>query len=221
MQAVDSLLSTEGVVIVESSYLYKMIDNMVFDWIYHEHLSYLSAVPLEAFLKGYDMHLIHIQEMLTKGGSLRYYFARSGSEWRIDTSVQKIFESELTKKQLRSTFQEYAEKIGNERERIRNYLKVYDGEKVVGYGASATSTTLISHFDLHEYFDYLVDDNPGKIGTYSPGHQIPVYSSEKLRQDPPDVLVILAWRFKNEIMRKIEDLPCKVVVPLPRFYEVR
>lgn len=92
---------------------------------------------------------------------------------------------------------------------------------MVGYGASATSTTLISHFDLHEHLTYLVDDNPSKHGTYSPGYHIPVHASEKLRQVPPHVVIILAWRFKDEILNKIKELPCKVVVPLPEFEEIQ
>ena len=92
---------------------------------------------------------------------------------------------------------------------------------MVGYGASATSTTLISHFGLHLHLDYLVDDNAGKINTYSPGYHVPVYASDKLKHDPPDILIILAWRFKNEILSKIENLPCKVVVPLPEFKIIR
>jgi hypothetical protein len=157
----------------------------------------------------------------TKGGSLRYYCARSGSEWTVDASVEKILRSELSGEELRTTFQQYSESIENQKMRMHNYLQTFDGKKVVGYGASATSTTLISHFGLHDHLNYLVDDNPGKIDTYSPGYHIPVYSPEKISQDPPDVLIILAWRFKDEILSKIEDLPCKVVVPLPEFKEVR
>ena len=221
MQAVDVLLSQDGVLVIESSYLYKMIGKMVFDFIYHEHISYLSATPLEVFMKSIDMHLIHIQEVPTKGGSLRYYCARSGSEWTVDASVEKILRSELSGEELRTIFQQYSESIENQKMRMHNYLQTFDGKKVVGYGASATSTTLISHFGLHDHLNYLVDDNPGKIDTYSPGYHIPVYSPEKISQDPPDVLIILAWRFKDEILSKIEALPCKVVVPLPEFKEVR
>jgi 2-polyprenyl-3-methyl-5-hydroxy-6-metoxy-1,4-benzoquinol methylase len=221
MQAADVLLSQDGVLVIESSYLYKMIKKMVFDFIYHEHISYLSATPLEAFMKSIDMHVIHIQEVPTKGGSLRYYCARLGSEWAVDASVEKIMESEHSEKQLRTVFQQYSESIENQKMKLRSYLQAFDGKKVVGYGASATSTTLISHFGLHEHLNYLVDDNPGKIDTYSPGYHIPVDSPEKLRQDPPDVLIILAWRFKDEILRKIEDLSCGVVLPLPQFYEVQ
>ena len=57
-----------------------------------------------------------------------------------------------------------------------------------------------------------------KINTYSPGYHIPVYSSKKLINDKPDVIVILAWRFKDEIIKKIDNIfHGIVIVPLPYF----
>jgi len=72
--------------------------------------------------------------------------------------------------------------------------------------------------NLHEYFSYLVDDNIDKIDTFSPGHNIPVFSSKKLIQDKPDVVVILAWRFKEPILKKIPKYFSGIIVtPLPSF----
>ena len=56
-----------------------------------------------------------------------------------------------------------------------------------------------------------------KINTYSPGYHIPVYSSKKLINDKPDVIVILAWRFKDEIIKKIENISTCAIIPLPHF----
>ena len=51
---------------------------------------------------------------------------------------------------------------------------------VIGYGASVSTTTLLHHFEIGNYLDYIVDDNPIKHGLYSPGYHLPVYSPEKL-----------------------------------------
>jgi ABC-type Fe3+-hydroxamate transport system substrate-binding protein len=99
-------------------------------------------------------------------------------------------------------------------------LSRYKKSKIVAYGASATSTTLISHFKLFNFIDYLVDDNPGKINTFSPGYHIPVYNSKKIATDKPDVIIILAWRYKKEILKKLKKNYYKnknIAVPLPKF----
>ena len=89
---------------------------------------------------------------------------------------------------------------------VKFFLEKNKGSKIVGYGASATSTTLISHFGLHEYLSYLVDDNVDKVNTFSPGYHIPVFDLNKVKNEKPDIIVILAWRFKEEILKKLSFL---------------
>ena len=65
-----------------------------------------------------------------------------------------------------------------------------------------------------------MDDNTGKINTYSPGYHLPVFSSKRLIEDKPDIIVILAWRFEEEILKKLEFFQGIVVIPLPIFKEI-
>ena len=218
VESIDILLDDDGVVVIESSYLLDMIDNMIFDFIYHEHLSYFSILPLVNFFKQFNMRLIHLHQIGTKGGSLRYYWARNGSKWETNKSVSDMSSRELLANINVEKFDQYNNKINIIKANLRNFLDKYKGCTIAGYGASATSTTLISHLGLHEYLSYLVDDNLDKVGTYSPGYNIPVYASQHLLQDKPDVIVILAWRFKKEILKKIQNnFTGVIVVPLPNF----
>jgi hypothetical protein len=64
----------------------------------------------------------------------------------------------------------------------------------------------------------LVDDNPLKQGSYSPGYHLPVYSSEKLYEDKPDYVIVLAWQHGDSILNRhnrILKAGCKFIVPLP------
>ncbi|HIO73118.1 MAG TPA: methyltransferase, partial [Flavobacteriales bacterium] len=119
------------------------------------------------------------------------------------------------------TFEDFQKKINFVKNQLLGFLETRQDQKIVGYGASATSTTLISHFQLNQYFTYLVDDNPSKIGTYSPGYHIPVFGFSRLIDDPPDLIVILAWRFKDQILEKLADIQSLVVLPLPEFKIVK
>jgi SAM-dependent methyltransferase len=216
MLAVESLLDPEGVLIIESSYLFDMIQNMVFDFIYHEHLSYFSIKPLILFFYKYGMNLIHIQEITTKGGSLRYYIAREESKWKVDASVNIISKKEEEGDNLKNLFLVFADKIEKQKLNLLDFIDKLRGQTIVGFGASATSTTIISHFDLSDKLSYLVDDNPGKLDTYSPGYHLPVLSTETLKQNQHDVVIILAWRFKDEILKLLDMTTCKVIIPLPQ-----
>jgi hypothetical protein len=218
VESIDILLDDNGVLIIESSYLLDMINNMVFDFIYHEHLSYFSILPLVHFFKRFDMQLIHLDEVGTKGGSLRYYWARNNSKWNPSLNVRELSLREAKAEINTEKFKDYEARIETVKFQLLKLLEKHKEYKIVGYGASATSTTLISHFELHKYFSYLVDDNVDKVNTYSPGYHIPVYSPKKIINDKPDIIVILAWRFKDEIIKKLDNIfNGNVVIPLPYF----
>ena len=218
VEGINVLLDSNGVLVIESSYLLDMIDNMVFDFIYHEHLSYFSILPLVRFFKQFDMQLIHVHEVGTKGGSLRYYWARNNSKWSPSKEVEELTLREVKAGINTEKFKDYETRIEAVKFQLLEFLEKHKEEKIVGYGASATSTTLISHFELHKYFSYLVDDNVDKVNTFSPGYHVPVYSPKKLINDKPDIIVILAWRFKGEIINKLDNIFYgNVVVPLPYF----
>jgi len=164
------------------------------------------------------MQLIHVDEVGTKGGSLRYYWARNNSKWGPNLNVKELSLREAQSGINTEKFKDYETRIETIKFQLLEFLEKHKEDKIVGYGASATSTTLISHFGLHKYFSYLVDDNTDKVNTYSPGYHLPVYSSKRLIEDKPDIIVILAWRFKDDIIKKLDNIfDGNVVIPLPYF----
>ena len=220
-EGVHKLLAAEGVFIIESSYLGDMIQNMVFDFIYHEHLSYLSIKPLVGFFHRFNMELIDIEHVPTKGGSLRYYFQLKGGPRPVSPSVAEMrtYEDSLGLDRP-ETFKAFSEKINGRKSQLLSQLCDIKAQKgtIVGYGGSATSTTLIYHFGLNELMDYIVDDNPAKQGTFSPGYHIPVLSSKVLYERKPDYVLILAWRYAEPIMKKHQAFLQQgghFIVPLP------
>src|SRR5204863_1234424 len=70
---VRALLAPDGLFVFEVSYMLDMVKNMVFDFIYHEHLSHHSVRPLCTFLDRHGLELLHVQRTPSKGGSLRCY----------------------------------------------------------------------------------------------------------------------------------------------------
>ena len=78
------------------------------------------------------------------------------------------------------------------------------GKRVVGYGASARANTLLNYFGIgNSTLEYIVDRNRLKHGLYSPGMHIPVHSVDRLQEDDPDYVLILAWNFAEEITRQL------------------
>ena len=117
-------------------------------------------------------------------------------------------------------FKKYSKKINNGKKNFLSFFDKIKSKKIAGYGASATSTTLIYHYKINKYLNYLVDDFKAKQNLYSPGFHIPVFSPKKLFTDKPDYLIILAWRYHKKILSKIRNKlkkGTKIIIPLPKF----
>ncbi len=223
VNAVNELLADDGVFVFESYYLADLVQNMVFDFIYHEHLSSFSVRPMQALFQRVGLELVAVERVATKGGSLRYFVQRSGGPLLEDGTVKEMLALEENMGLYRKeTFTAYADKINGLKEQTKNFLAKAksEGKSIAGFGASITGTTLIYHFEIGDYLDYLVDDNSAKQGRFSPGLHLPVFPSSILSERKPDYVVILAWRFAETIISKNQaylEGGGHFLIPVPEF----
>lgn len=93
------------------------------------------------------------------------------------------------------------------------------GKTIAGYGASAKGNTLLNYFGLkNDTISFVVDKNPLKQGLYTPGTHIKVLPTPKLVEEKPDYVLLLAWNFKEEIIKQQKGysaLGGKFIVPIP------
>ncbi|WP_449419492.1 methyltransferase domain-containing protein [Phormidium nigroviride] len=205
IKGIRHLLAPDGVFIFETGYGVDLIDQYLFDTIYHEHLSYFSVKPLATFFRSRNMELIDIERITSKGGSLRGTVQLAGGGRTVSQSVTNMIEAETTQGCDRPEFYKaYAAKIDALKQQLLTLLRDMkaQGKTIAGYGASVGVTTLLYHFELNDLLSFLVDDNPVRHNLFTPGHHIPVLSSQALYDRQPDCVVILAWRYAEPIMKK-------------------
>jgi hypothetical protein len=182
-----------------------MIQNFAWDSINHERLSYHAVRPLVLFLERHGMQLIDAERVPIRGGSLRAVAQRQGGPRPVAATVDRsLVLEDLLGIYRPETYREYALAIDRLKHKTLSLVDQVKarGHSVAGYGASAAATTLLHHFDLGNRIEFLVDDNPMRQGTYSPGHHIPVVSPEALYERLPDFTVMLGRRFANRIVKK-------------------
>jgi hypothetical protein len=218
---VRMLLAPDGVFVFEVSYLLDMIENMVFDFIYHEHLSHHSVKPLQIFLRRHGLHLFSVERTPSKGGTIRCFAQLAGGPRPEQPSVAQLLKREETfgLYQL-ETYAKYTARINQAKQQLQDLLKELTGagKTIGGYGASATGTVLTYHFDLGAVMRFIIDDNPIRQNRYSPGHHIPIVSSKVMMQEKPDYIIILAWRFADLIINRNRDYLKQgghFIIPLP------
>jgi SAM-dependent methyltransferase len=223
VNAINELLANDGVFVFESYYLADLVQNKVFDFIYHEHLSAFSVKPMQALFERVGLELVAVERVPTKGGSLRYFVQHSGGPLANDGSVaeMRVLEDNMGLYR-KETFLAFADKINGLKEQTKKFLAKAksEGKSIAGFGASITGTTLIYHFEIGMYLDYLVDDNPAKQGRFSPGLHLPVLPTSAIYERKPDYVVVLAWRFAEPFISKNKaylESGGGFVIPVPEF----
>ena len=222
--SVRELLAPNGLFFFEVSYLLDMIEGMVFDFIYHEHLCHHSVKPLRTFLARHGLELVDVIHIPTKGGSLRGVAQLKGGPRAVGPSVESFIEREESAGLYGpGIYENWDARIEEVRRTVTQQVDAVRerGGTVAGYGASATSTVLIHHFDLGDKLEFIVDDIPERQGRFSPGHHIPVVSADAISDRSPDAILVLAWRFADMIIDKHRDYLSRggtflVLLPEPR-----
>ena len=205
LDGIRELLADDGIFVFEVSYLVDIIERQLFDTVYHEHLCYHSIGPLQKFFHAHGMELFDVERIPTKGGSIRVFAQKRNGGQSITAIVGEMLATEHTISLDEGIpFGPLVKNLAENKARLHAELTAIRraGGRVAGFGASATVTTLLTHFELAPLLDYLVDDNPKRSGLYSPHFHLPVLSSQILYDRPPACVVILAWQYATPIFEK-------------------
>jgi len=202
------LLKPRGVITIEFPHLLRLIEETQFDTIYHEHFSYFSFLTTQRVFANHGLTLFDVEEIPTHGGSLRIYGRHVTDESHpISEHVLELSRRErdagLQELELYSAFGERVRQ--SKRDILRLLLDLKNtGKSISGYGAPAKGNTLLNYCGIGtDFVDYTVDLNPHKQGCYLPGSHIPIRAPDEIRRTEPDVVFILPWNLKHEIMQQM------------------
>jgi SAM-dependent methyltransferase len=207
-EAISLLLKQKGVFIIQFMYMRSIQQNIAFDQIYHEHLLYYTLKTVEALLNRHGLALFDASFSPIHGGSIIAYAGHKG-EREPSQSLNQLRSAELSSgcNEL-SAYLKLAEQIKTLKTENLAYLqeKKLVGKKIFGMGAPVKGNTLLNTFGIgRQYLDCLVEKNKLRKGLYSPGQHLPILIEDEL-ECPPDIYYVLAWNFKEEILRRNQHL---------------
>jgi SAM-dependent methyltransferase len=223
------LLAPRGVITMEFPHLMRLVDEVQFDTIYHEHFSYFSFSTVRRVFARHGLALFDVEELPTHGGSLRIYACHSEDESKpTSPSVEALAarEDEAGYNRI-DTYRQFAERVKQTKRSILSFFVAAKerGATIAGYGAPAKGNTLLNYCGIGtDFIDFTVDRNPHKQGHLLPGTRIPILDPAAIGERRPDYLFILPWNLREEIMEQMAEVRawgCRFVVPSPelRVYE--
>lgn len=216
-------LKPGGTVTLEFPHLLRLIEQVQFDTVYHEHYSYLSIHTVCRIFEKAGLRVFDVEALSTHGGSLRIYGAHADDKRPTTQAVENI-RSEEEKQGLCAlpayqSFQARADKV---KQGLLDFLKEQKraGKKVAGYGAAAKGNTLLNYAGVTcELLPYVCDAAASKQGKFLPGSHIPILPPGALKERRPEVLLILPWNLREEIMAQhtyIRDWGGSFAVAVPK-----
>jgi SAM-dependent methyltransferase len=220
---IEVLLKPGGVATMEFPHLIRLVEENQFDTIYHEHFSYLSFTTIEQIFAAHGLVLFDVEELATHGGSLRIYGRHAGNDERgVTPNVIGLKEREKSWGiGEMGRYRGFATRVeATKRSILRFLVEARElGRSIAGYGAPGKGNTLLNYCGIRtDLLDYTVDRNPYKQGKYTPGTRIPIHPPERIRETKPDLLFILPWNLKDEVIAQnayIREWGGRFVVPIP------
>lgn len=202
IEGIEYALQNDGVGIIEFHYAGQILQELHYDSIYHEHLCYFSIKSITYLLALYGLTPFHIDTSPISGGSYVIYFSKKKRQQSENYLNLLEKENQIGVNEIH-TWKNFAKTCYEHRGKSIDIGESFSSKTVLGFGASARSSTYLNFcgFDSN-HIKAIIDNNPLKQGMYSPGTSIPIVSLERGIKMNPDLIFILAWNFRDEIIRE-------------------
>jgi len=205
---IQALLAPGGVFVMEAPYLVDMFENLTYDTIYHEHLSFLALEPIQRICRRYGLEAFDARIVQAQGQSIRLFVGHQGRH-DVTPAVDALRrrERELGLDDLES-YHRLAARVQASKERLLALLRQLrrSGKRIAAYGAPAKGNTLLNYCGIGtDLLEFALEDLPSKQGLFTPGMRVPVVSRQYAQQHLPDYYLLLAWNYKDAILDKERD----------------
>ena len=217
MAGISLCLADDGVGAVEFHYAGNICEQLQYDAIYHEHLCYFSMGSFKHLLRRHGLNPFHVDLSPISGGAYVVYFTKVEREPTPDYRRLEEEERCASINEL-STWETFAGRCREHRRKSRELLNAFSGRKIVGFGASARSSTYLNfcRFTVAE-IDAVIDNNELKHHRFTPGASIPIVSFEEGFARKPELIFVMAWNFEDEIISTCNEqgYQGKFLIPFP------
>lgn len=213
-------LADDGTLAIEAHYAKIILEELHYDSIYHEHLCYFTFKSLERLLAEAGLHVFDVDKSPISGGSMVVYAKKNKTPETANVTELRSAEVKDGVNDL-AKWQDFAVRSYAHKDKLNAMLQQAkaEGKLIVGWGASARSSTLLNFCGIGtESVAVIIDLNPLKQGLFTAGTHIPIKTAEEGMAMKPQCIFILAWNFEKEIKETLKNkfgYGASYIVPLP------
>lgn len=216
IEDVKNLITDEGVFIIEVEYLADIVQKVQFERFYFDRPFYYSLTSLRDLFKSHGMKISDVKHIEPHGGSLQVYIQKESASAAQSIAVATMLKDEaetLTLPRLIEFCDTSTQYVTDFKKKLEAYNA--EGVKVAGYSSPARVATITNFGDIGiDLIPFIVDDSPLKQGRTSPGKHIPIVPKEHLDTEKPDLLVVFAYEYIDDIKQKTGNA-YRYLIPIP------
>jgi novobiocin biosynthesis protein NovU/D-mycarose 3-C-methyltransferase len=205
LTACASVLYEHGRIVIEVPHVGELLEQVAFDTVYHEHLSYWSLAPLEQAAMDAGLVVVDVEHLDVHGGSRRYYLAK----WPHPISTRVLEERELDAAlQTDAPYREFQFRTLERLALTKELLESVAGKRMWAFGASAKGAVMLNALPLvgnQVWPTRIMDDTPEKQGKRIPGLGIQVLPTPD-NLALIDILWLLSWNWTDALMCRARSL---------------
>lgn len=201
IEGMAAAMAADGTGVIEFHYGGRILNDLHYDSIYHEHLCYFSLAAITHLLQLHGMEPFDLDESPISGGSYVVYFSKSAPRPPSEVLSLACRREAAEGVRERGAWTDFASRVRRHRELSLESLRRFEGRTVVGFGASARSSTYLNFCGIGSAaVSAVIDNNPLKQGLHTAGSSMPVVSFDEGMSLGPSAVFVLGWNFLDEIV---------------------
>lgn len=215
LETADAILSPDGVLCLEVMYAGDLLEQLQWDTLYHEHLTFYSLSTLDRLLSRFGMQIVEAERIPMHGGSLRIAAARIGrrepghhvaelATWEREVGLN----SPETWDGFAADCRRRITAFGDTMRRLSETASIW------AYGAAGKATMWLNMCQM-DYLEAVVDASPLRAGRLMPGTHTPIVSPDQFKAANPDYVFASAWNYLPAIKANEPQYTGYWIVPLP------
>ncbi len=207
-KGVKFLLKKKGVFVVQFLYMKKIVENVAFDQIYHEHLLYYNLKTLQFLLEKHNLEIFDAYMTKVHGGQMVAYVTHKSMRNKSKRLKHLIKLEKISGCNEKKYYKNFSKKIIQLKKKNLEFLKKckMKNKIVYGMGAPAKGNTLLNYFKIDKkLISVILEKNELRDKLYCPGSHIPIEMERNMKK-LPNIFYVLAWNFKSEILKKNKHL---------------
>jgi SAM-dependent methyltransferase len=215
LETADAILAPDGVLCLEVMYAGDLLEQLQWDTLYHEHLTFYSLGTLDRLLRRYGFEPVAAERIPMHGGSLRLAAGRVGQRQPAASVAELADYERSTALNDPATWDAFAAECRRRIDAFGDTMRrLSENAEMWAYGAAGKATMWVNMCEM-DYLKAVVDASPLRAGRLMPGTHTPIVSPDEFKRADPDYVFASAWNYLPAIRANEPQYDGYWIVPLP------